>query len=72
MGVYVNPKGIHEIEREICTLCGEYVKVCPYNVLRFTAREMEVKEIVQQVIEDKIYYDISRGRVILSGIGSLV
>lgn len=67
VGAHTIRDGIHEIDRDKCTLCGECVKACPAKALQFTAREMEAREIVEQVLNDKIYYDLSGGGITLSG-----
>ena len=67
VGAHTIRDGIHEVDRDKCTLCGECVKSCPAKALQFTAREMEAKAIVEQVLEDKIYYDTSGGGITLSG-----
>jgi pyruvate formate lyase activating enzyme len=43
------------------------VESCPAGALQYTGREVSVEEVVEEVLQDKNYYDLSKGGVTLSG-----
>ena len=66
-GVHLAKDGRHIIDREKCTLCGKCVSECYAEALVFSAKEMTSDEVVAEVLQDKVYYDESKGGVTLSG-----
>ncbi|MFB0563254.1 MAG: glycyl-radical enzyme activating protein [Candidatus Lokiarchaeia archaeon] len=57
----------YRIDRSLCNLCGVCIDVCPNDALKFVGAEYEIKELVDFVLKDKIFYDNSGGGVTLSG-----
>lgn len=55
------------IDRTICNLCGECVKVCPPLALSLDSREMTVREVVDEVLQDRKFYRESGGMTISGG-----
>jgi pyruvate formate lyase activating enzyme len=57
----------YRIDRSLCNLCGECIKTCPNNALKFVGTEYEIKQLVDIILKDKIFYKNSGGGVTLSG-----
>lgn len=55
------------IERGRCSLCGGCVLACPARAIHFEGLEMSVDQIVDEVCEDRVFYQNSGGGVTLSG-----
>lgn len=53
--------------RSNCTLCGKCCDACPTNSRVVVGKDMSIEEIVKEVEKDRIFYDISKGGVTLSG-----
>jgi pyruvate formate lyase activating enzyme len=60
-------KNRYFIDRTRCSLCFRCADACPSEALSRVGREMEVGEIMNTVMKDKPFYDISGGGVTLSG-----
>jgi len=56
-----------EIDRSRCDLCGKCVKVCMYEALEMAGREISVKDVIEEVEKDRIFYEQSGGGATLSG-----
>lgn len=56
-----------EIDRDLCTNCGECVDVCPSQALEFLGKHMGVDEVIRVVEEDSSFYARSGGGITLSG-----
>lgn len=50
-----------------CKACGKCVDVCPTNALKIYGYSMDTKDIIQEVLRDKAYYNKSGGGLTLSG-----
>ena len=59
--------GVHQFVRERCNSCGKCTEVCYAGTLQLAGRKLSVKEVVEEVLKDKKFYDISGGGVTLSG-----
>ncbi|MDE7063927.1 MAG: glycyl-radical enzyme activating protein [Desulfovibrionaceae bacterium] len=58
----------HHLERDPrCRACGACVDVCPAGALSLTGRRMTVREVVDVVLQDSMFYRSSGGGVTLSG-----
>ncbi len=57
----------HIFLRERCIECGRCVEFCPAGALQYTGREVSAEEVVREVLQDRAYYDLSKGGVTLSG-----
>ncbi|MFA7371128.1 MAG: glycyl-radical enzyme activating protein [Sphaerochaetaceae bacterium] len=56
-----------KIDHVKCDLCGVCTEVCPTNALTFDSTYYSVEELVEEVVKDKIFYDVSGGGVTASG-----
>ena len=57
----------HSIDRERCTLCGACVSVCPQNALAISGKWIDTEEIINTLLEDRLFYEESGGGITLSG-----
>ena len=55
-----------KIDRRLCDLCGLCVEACPAQALVFDSKEMTVREVVDELLKDKEFYETSGG-ITLSG-----
>lgn len=55
------------IDAERCVLSGECVETCPTGALRFNGRDVDTQEVVDALLADRLFYDISGGGITLSG-----
>ncbi len=55
------------INRIECNKCRKCVEVCPYGALTLAGRYMSVKEVLQEVKKDILFYRKSGGGITLSG-----
>ena len=56
-----------KIDREKCLKCGKCVHSCLNNANELIGKEMTVKEVLYEVLKDKIFYDTSGGGLTVSG-----
>lgn len=59
--------GNHVFDRSQCIVCGNCVSRCPNGAFRLYGREMTVDEVLEEVMEDRAFYQSSGGGVTLSG-----
>ncbi len=57
----------YRINRNNCTLCGKCVDTCPNQAYSFVGKEYSIKDLVQILLKDKIFYDNTGGGVTFSG-----
>lgn len=55
------------INRDRCTNCGLCVDVCFSGALEMTGQTYTVDQVMDEVLQDKLYYDNSGGGITLSG-----
>lgn len=60
------PFHIH-IDFEQCNLCNRCVEECPGGALAMTGRKRNVKEVMEIIEQDRLFYEESGGGVTLSG-----
>jgi len=68
------PRDAHEVtggrrvfHRDRCTACGACAEVCYSGALVLVGREMTAREVMAEVLEDRVFYENSGGGVTLSG-----
>jgi pyruvate formate lyase activating enzyme len=66
-GAIISIEGNERIDMEKCTRCMECVNVCPTKTLEIMGRYMTIKEVVEEVEKDSLFYQNSGGGVTLSG-----
>ncbi len=54
-------------KRDACVDCGECVPVCPNEARELAGKERTVKDVLDQVLRDKLFLDASGGGITLSG-----
>ena len=59
--------GRHRNDRELCIRCGKCAELCYAQALAMSGKEMTVAQILDEVRQDKAYYEASGGGVTLSG-----
>jgi pyruvate formate lyase activating enzyme len=52
---------------EACALCGTCVEACPSGARQLVGTRMTVREVMAEILKDRIFYDDSRGGVTFSG-----
>jgi pyruvate formate lyase activating enzyme len=62
----INGNG-HIYDRDRCARCGECIEACCAEAVQFTAKEMTVEQVVDEVLRDRAFYETSGGGVTLSG-----
>ncbi len=55
------------IDRDLCSDCGACTKVCPTGALSFIGSRMTVDQIVQELLQDRVFYEESGGGITLTG-----
>lgn len=55
------------IDRQRCNRCGDCAAVCPSQALRLIGRFYPVEELLEVVLRDRSYYQVSGGGVTISG-----
>ena len=55
------------IRRETCKSCGTCSKLCPSTAIKRVGKSYSTDELVDILIEDRIFYDVSGGGVTFSG-----
>jgi len=55
------------ISRERCLGCGACIAQCPNEARQLAGREIAVEEILEEVVQDRPFYENSGGGVTLSG-----
>jgi pyruvate formate lyase activating enzyme len=52
---------------EVCELCGACVEACPAQGRRMIGQEMSVDQVLETVLQDRVFYEDSGGGVTFSG-----
>ena len=55
------------ISRELCQGCGACIAQCPGEARQLVGRELAVEEVLEEVVQDRPFYENSGGGVTLSG-----
>lgn len=59
--------GEHRVDFSRCIACGRCVEQCPTGCLKIFGREMTAREVIDEVVKDKKYYQSSGGGVTFTG-----
>ncbi len=60
-------EGALPVSPESCRLCGACVEACPTGARQMIGRTMSVPEVLQQILQDRLFYETSNGGVTVSG-----
>lgn len=52
---------------ELCTVCGKCAEVCPIKAIEISGKHMSVKEMIDIIEKERIFFDQSGGGVTFSG-----
>jgi pyruvate formate lyase activating enzyme len=56
-----------KIDREKCVVCGDCEEVCPTGAVKVMGKSWNSKDLVQELLRDKVFFETSKGGVTLSG-----
>jgi len=56
-----------KIDRQRCQGCGDCAEACPSNAIEALGRDVTVEEVLDELLNDRVYYETSGGGVTLSG-----
>lgn len=60
-------KGSVKFDRKICTVCGECATVCPTKAVSIVGEVKTVREILEVLEKDRVFFEGSGGGITLSG-----
>ena len=66
-GAHSIANGVHTIDRDVCVGCGKCAEACYAEALQKCGTRMSAKQIMDEVVQDKPYYDNSNGGMTISG-----
>jgi glycyl-radical enzyme activating protein len=66
-GAHVLKNGTHSYERTKCTLCGRCISICPAGCLSIIGRQYTVRELLDEIVRDRAFYEHSNGGLTVSG-----
>ena len=66
-GAHVVNESGHTYSREKCIGCGKCEEVCLGEALKLYGKEVEAKDLLPELLEDRAFYENSGGGVTLSG-----
>ena len=55
------------IDKSKCTGCGLCTEHCPPKALAFDSREMTTEEVMEELLRDRVFYEVSGGGITLTG-----
>ena len=66
-GAHKIVNGKHVIDRGLCRNCGKCAELCFANALIMSSRPYTVDEVMNEILQDELYYQESAGGVTFSG-----
>ncbi len=66
-GAHKAADGVHRIERGSCAVCGRCAESCPSLALEIIGRRASADEVMEEVLRDREFYELSGGGITLSG-----
>ena len=58
---------VHLVDRKNCVNCGKCAENCKFGALQWIGTYLSVEKVMQEVLEDKFFYESSGGGLTLSG-----
>ena len=55
------------IDRTACDNCGICAELCPTGALTFDSREMTVEDVMEELMQDTVFYESSNGGITVTG-----
>jgi glycyl-radical enzyme activating protein len=59
--------GKHEYDRTACVRCGKCTRECYAGALEVVGKEMTVRQVTDEVVRDRVFYENSGGGLTVSG-----
>jgi len=59
--------GVHIFNRTQCSGCGKCAETCYASALELTGTVMTVEQVMEEILQDRAFYETSNGGVTLSG-----
>ncbi len=59
--------GVITVERNKCALCGKCIQICPNGANEIIGKNMTAREVIDEVMKDKLFYDTSGGGLTVTG-----
>lgn len=56
-----------EYDKSRCITCGSCEDVCYHNAIKIAGKEMNIKEVLNEILKDRVFYEESGGGVTFSG-----
>ena len=63
----LSPENPYYVDRDTCTLCFHCVDTCPSGALERVGKYLSAEQVLDSVLRDRTFYDVSGGGVTLSG-----
>lgn len=54
-------------DKQKCSLCGKCTNFCPNNAREYVGEDITAKELIKEIIKDRVFYEESGGGVTFSG-----
>jgi len=57
----------HLVDRNKCNFCGKCIDVCPTKAVEICGKTVTVGKVLEIIMRDKMFYDVSNGGITISG-----